>query len=233
MNNMRLLVVFISLQPKAFSRRKLSKRRDQYKVALRQLNQVLPPEGWEVVVCENTRSAEVLKGWVNDTLRILGSEIVEVSVNSGSKNKGIGELDMMASALRGRDLRRFQSISYLTGRHVVCNPYVFLRTEQMKSDALLSNPDFLYLSGRFHSVEKHGMYNDMFFSMTPAAMRGYIDFFEANRDVMVKQGVGSEQLLFRYISGNGIPSEKLTHLGFLRRDIQRVWFRDRDRWHSC
>lgn len=228
-----LLLVFTSIRPGRHSRLQLRSRENQYSTALRQLSRVLPLEGWDVVLCDNTGSSSFLVRHGKELPLTSVSGIVQVEENSGSRNKGVGELDMLAAALDGRAIEDYRSVSYFTGRHLLPNSYLFERTERMNTDALISNPDFLYLDGEFHEVEKRRMFNDMFFSMRTNVILGYVDYFLKMRVDMISKGIGSEQLLYKFIESSELSVEILPHLGILRREIRGSWLLRRDRWHIC
>ena len=129
---------------------------------------------------------------------------------------------------------RAESISYLTGRRLVTNSYIFERTSALAAEALVSNPDFFYFDGTLVPVEKKGLYNDMFFSMKRDRFLEYAEYFEAKRNDMIKSGVGSEQTLYNFINERGLSIEWLQQLGLLRREKHRwlKWF-SKDKIHIC
>lgn len=227
------LIVFVSLQPKGFSKAALRARQRQYATALAQLRRVLPSEGWSVLVAENTLWPKRLDNDGEFSSLLTGWDFVSVPQNQGNKNKGVGEIDMLTFALENCETSGLSSISYLTGRHLVSNRYIFDKTENMKYDGLVSNPNFLYLDGEFHEVSRDSLYNDMFFSLRPHLMQDYADFFVSNRQRMLDEGIGSEQLLFSFIHERGLRCEWLDQLGLIRLERTQRWRFARSRWHIC
>ncbi|WP_150122963.1 hypothetical protein [Candidatus Planktophila versatilis] len=225
----------MSVAPRELSSREVQKRVLDYKIAFKQLQRVLP-QSWQVIICENTLGANE-----SSLTSILDFQrgpfpISSLSANSGEINKGIGELDMMVNAATDFPelLRNSRTVSYFTGRRIVTNRYIFERTENLTSEALISNPDFFYLDGTIVETEKQYMYNDMFFSMKSRTFLDYVEFFKSNREKMIELGVGSEQNLFDFMKKNGIGFEWLNELGLLRREKQTFfrWFQ-KDRIHIC
>jgi hypothetical protein len=231
----QLLFVFLSIAPVNCSKREIHRRAIDYRVALKQICRILP-KSWEMILCENTLegSWERLGHYLE--LDLSSFNISMLDKNSGTTNKGIGELDMMVKGLEDfpAQVNRASTISYLTGRRLVTNQYIFERASSLVADALLSNPDFYYLDGKVALVEKKGMYNDMFFSMKRTRFLEYSDFFQSKRGEMIKLGVGSEQNLYNFVQEKNLDLEWLDTLGLMRREKQMwlKWF-SRDRIHVC
>jgi hypothetical protein len=231
----QLLFVFLSIAPAKCSKREIQRRAIEYRVALKQICRILP-NSWEMILCENTLegSSDRLGKYLELDLSSFNISMLEK--NSGTDNKGIGELDMMVKGLEDFPVQvnRANTISYLTGRRLVTNQYIFERANSLVADALLSNPDFYYLDGKVVSVEKKGMYNDMFFSMKRARFLEYADFFQAKRSEMIRLGVGSEQNLYNFVHEKNLDLEWLETLGLMRREKQMwlKWF-SRDKIHIC
>lgn len=231
----QLLIVFMSLVPKNCSRREVLRRINDYQVALKQLGRIMP-RSWEAVLCENTLKENTQKLEHYLEIDLSRFNISMLSSNSGGANKGIGELDMMVKALEDypQQTNRAKTISYLTGRRLVTNQYIFERANKLVAEALVSNPDFYYLDGTLVPVEKKGMYNDMFFSMKSARFFEYADYFKANRQRMIEAGVGSEQNLYNFVNEKKLSIEWLDTLGFIRRE-KHAWLKwfSQDKIHVC
>ena len=161
-----LALAFCSLRPVQLSKEVCDAREDEYLICLKQLKRVLP-DSFDLLVCENTiDDPEQLK---NTELKELLSDTEMCTVGSegniGTRNKGMGELLMLKTALDQTDLDQYENISYISARKVFTCPYVFERTERLEKSALISNPDFLFLDGRLTESSKGPLFNDMFFSM--------------------------------------------------------------------
>ena len=139
----------------------------------------------------------------------------------------------------GLDLHRdsilsSRTVSYLSGRRLIPNEYLFDRAESMKASALISNPDFIYLDGEIAAVEKREMFNDMFFTMTSHTFVKYASFFHENRTKLIELGIGSEQNLYNFIRQEKIDYEWINQLGLIRRERKKILgLFTKDRIHIC
>lgn len=143
---------------------------------------------------------------------------------------------MLENALREfpEFAQRLETISYMTGRRIVTNPYVFERTQQLSKQVLAGNPDFVYLDGELIKSHKERMLNDMFFSMKAPLMSAYSAFSRNRWDYLERNLISSESNLFDFVEANGLSVEWLPWLGFARAEIGRHRFRPRlTRWHFC
>lgn len=190
------------------------------------------------MVVENTLQADEIyqRSALGQTAR--GLQHVLVQNNLGISNKGVGELDMLALALEQLDVDEFASVGYFTGRRLVTNPYVFEVTEGAKRKVVVGNPDFQSLDGELVESEKHGMYGDMYFSMPTDVMREYSKYCQIEIGAGLGEGVGSEQLLYRFLQQRKDENVWLSAYGFLRweqlpiRGLGRLPF-TKGRWHIC
>ena len=212
-----LALAFCSLRPVQLSEQVNDAREKEYLISLSQLKRVLP-NSFDMVICENTidnpqqiKNNDLRTFFENSEMCSLGSE-----GNIGTKNKGMGELLMLKTALEQTDLDNYENIAYVTGRHFFTCPYVFEKIENLEKQALVSNPDFYFLNGNFIGSHKEGLYNDMFFSMKSSVMVGYADYAMSNLNSAISQHTSSEQLLFNYINQNDIEYEWLDWLGLVR-----------------
>jgi len=212
-----LALAFCSLRPVQLSEQVNDAREKEYLISLSQLKRVLP-NSFDMVICENTidnpqqiKNDDLRTFFENSEMCSLGSE-----GNIGTKNKGMGELLMLKTALEQTDLDNYENIAYVTGRHFFTCPYVFEKIENLEKQALVSNPDFYFLNGNFIGSHKEGLYNDMFFSMKSSVMLGYADYAMSNLNSAISQHTSSEQLLFNYINQNDIEYEWLDWLGLVR-----------------
>lgn len=212
-----LALGFCSLRPVQLTDEVNDAREEEYLICLKQLKRVLP-ESFDLLICENTiddpeeiRNDELREFLSDEEMCVTGSE-----GNIGTQNKGMGELLMLKTALEETDLDNYKNISYITARRFFTCPYVFERTERLEKQALLSNPDFAFLNGKFVKSHKKGLYNDMFFSMKPSVMLGYADYAMSNLNNAISQHTSSEQLLYNYINQNNIEYEWLDWLGLVR-----------------
>ena len=138
--------------------------------------------------------------------------------NIGTKNKGLGEFAMLKAALDETDIDKYDNISYITARRIFTCPYVFEKTEQLQKKALLSNPDFLYLGGKFSESYKGNLFNDMFFSMKSDTIVEYADYSMSRVDYLSDNHIGSEYNLYDFINEKSIDYDWLEWLGMVRND---------------
>ena len=233
--NEHVLIFFASIAPKNLSKFVARKRIEDYRVALKQVIR-LKPSNWQIIVCENT-----LQGDLSRMLRLLDISDPNLLfsmtlLNEGEVNKGIGELEMMASVLKKfpKIFESARTVSYLTGRRILTNQYLFERTENLSKSALISNPDFFYLDGNLVEVEKDFMYNDMFFTMKIQTFLEYQLYFESIKNCLATSKLGSEQILFNFVKYKKVDFEWLNNLGLLRWEYKRfLGFWIRDHIHLC
>ena len=217
-----LALAFCSLRPVQLSEQVCDVRENEYLICLKQLIKILP-ESFDLLVCENTiDDPDQIK---SEELRELLSETEMCTTGSGGNigttNKGMGELLMLKTALDETDLDNYENISYITARRMFTCPYVFERTENLKKQALLSNPDFSFLNGNYLENPKDGLYNDMFFSMKTSVMNDYANYAMKYIEENTTLDLGSEQLLYNFITENDHDFEWLEWLGMIRNDWAR------------
>lgn len=230
-----LALAFCSIRPKQLSEEVCNARENEYFACLQQLERVLP-ESFDFLICENTidRESEIvnqeLLNYLSDKDMVcLGSER-----NIGKANKGMGELLMLKSAVDQTDIDKYENISYITARRLYTCPYVFERTERLDKQALISNPDVVFLDGRFAETHKQGLYNDMFFSMKSSVMVDYANYALNYINSDSSRSLGSEQLLYNFIHENNIEYEWLEWLGLIRNDWERnKTILDVNNFHFC
>ena len=230
-----LALGFCSLRPVQLPEDVCDARENEYLICLKQLKRVLP-ESFDLLICENTiddpeqiRNDELREFLSDEEMCVTGSE-----GNIGTKNKGMGELLMLKTALEETDLDNYKNISYITARRFFTCPYVFERTESLEKQALLSNPDFPFLNGKFGESYKVGLYNDMFFSMNTSVMVDYANYAIKYIEENPTPSLGSEQLLFSFVNENGIEYEWLKWLGIIRNDWERTnTILDINNFHTC
>jgi len=217
-----LALAFCSIRPQQFSENVCDHREQEYLVCLQQLERVLP-ESFDLIVCENTIDSEDQIKNKNLKIYLADKEMVVLGRdgNIGTSNKGMGELLMLKTAIDQTDIDTYENISYISARKLYTCPYVFERTEKLKKQALISNPDVVFLDGKFSESSKDGLYNDMFFSMKSKTMIDYanyaMDYMQSNS---LRQ-LGSEQVLYNFINSNNISYEWLNWLGIIRNDWER------------
>ena len=214
-----LALAFCSLRPAQLSKEVCNARENEYLICLKQLKRVLP-DSFDLLICENTIDDQdqlentELKELLSDTeMCATGSKS-----NIGTRNKGMGELLMLKSALDQTDLVQYENVSHVSARKIFTCPYVFERTERLEKSTLISNPDFLFLDGRLAKSDKGPLYNDMFFSMKTKCMVGYAEHSMSEMNNNLSSNIGSEQNLYNYINTNDIDCEWLDFLGIIRND---------------
>lgn len=227
----------MSLYPSNLSQREKKLRQVEYLTSIRQIKRLTNGYNWKVIYCENTLgSLEKLEASeVGTELKLQLTSIT--SSNLGETNKGVGELSMMLDAFKqNSDL--FDSaatVSYFSGRHIMPSRHLLEKTEKLTKNALISNPDFLFLDGTYVPSEKNKMFNDMFFSMQRETFFQFVNFTEVSLFDLtsMKPLIGSEQNLYNFITQKNIDFEWLDWLGLVRREGRRLRFRSVNRWHVC
>lgn len=224
-----LCIAFCSLRPKNYDENFNNFRELEYLTCLEQIYRIIP-KNFEILICENT--IDDIDHLNDKNLQIFlknsNTLLTGAKSNIGLSNKGLGELLMLKNALRSLDIGKYSYISYVTARRFYTCPYVFERTNSLKKEALISNPDFLYLDGKFLKSEKKEMFNDMFFSLATEKMVDYSYFSESflkktsffkfyNKKNKI---IGSEQILYKFITLKEIEYEYLDWLGIVRNDWQ-------------
>ena len=214
-----LALAFCSLRPVQYPSHVCDVREQEYLLCLLQLKRILP-KSFDLLICENTIDDigqiknQGLSSLLSDSeMCALGSD-----GNIGTKNKGLGEFAMLKAALDQSDLDNYDNVSYVTARRIFTCPYVFEKTEQLKKNALLSNPDFLYLNGNFSESYKGNLFNDMFFSMKSDIILKYADYSMSRIDHLSENHIGSEYNLYDFITENNIDYDWLEWLGMVRND---------------
>jgi hypothetical protein len=199
-------------------------------MCLKRVRYLLRDRPWEILVIENTLSDE--QGFRSTALGAAaeGLAVIVLDRNLGLSNKGVGELDMLSGVVERFPLKGFSSVAYMTGRRLVTNSYVFDLTERSENKIVVGNPDFLFLDGQVVVSEKQGMHGDMYFSMPPNHIIEYAKYFQDERLAGLDQGVGSEQLLFRFLSTLNAELVWIEAYGFLRWEPSSF---GRSKWHVC
>lgn len=231
-----ILIFFISLFPKNYKKNTYKSREEDYLTSIRQTKRFLKNRNWDVIYCENTigeiESLKQTRLWTE----LSDQKILILENNIGHTNKGVGELDMMISVAKQYEeyFNEADNVSYFSGRRIMANPYLIEKSENLKSSALISNPDFLYFDGTYTSVEKKDMYNDMFFTMKKEVFYKYVEYTgELLTSLSNSTVIGSEQLLFQFINKNVINYEWLPALGVIRRDTYQKGLFTLNKWHIC
>ena len=200
----------------------LLQREEDYLFCLEQLFRVVP-NNFEIHIVDNT--IEGSDSLFNSELRSFLKDLnVTYSFETNKKevkNIGVGELKELFYLENILDFSKYSKICYLSSRRFITNPYVFEKTINLKKDALLSNPDFIYLNGEVVKSEKKGMYNDMFFAMKTPTMQEYINFSKDRIDYLDENMINSESNLYDFITKFNVASEHLDILGFFRYDYYK------------
>ena len=212
-----LALGFTSLRPVSLTEKVCDAREDEYLICLKQLKRVLP-KSFDFIICENTIDdpQQIKNVELRDFLN--GEEVVATGSESniGTSNKGMGELLQLKTALDETDIDKYENICYVTARRFYTCPYVFERTESLKKQALLSNPDFVFLDGRVLESYKGPLYNDMFFSMKTKSMVQYAQYSMDQLNTNLANQIGSEYNLYNFVTKNNIDYEWVNWLGIIR-----------------
>ena len=230
-----LAIGFSSIRPVQISEEICDAREEEYLKCLKQLKRVLP-KSFDFLLCENTIDDpnqiknDELKSFLAETeMCAMGSES-----NIGTSNKGLGELLQLKTALDQVNIDDYENISYVTTRGMYTNPYVFEKTENLEVQALLSNPDFVFLNGTYEESYKGELFNDMFFSMKSKLMLEYANYSMDKLDYLSINHIGSEYNLYNFVKENNVSYETIEWLGRIRND----WSRSNsayniDNFHFC
>ena len=217
-----------------FRKKDFTEREHIYWMCFKQLERVLP-ESFELYIVDNTiqsveelYSKNLIECLKNFNLLLLPNKKI-----NQTQNIGVAELRQLFYLYSKLDFKTFDKISYLTSRRIITNPYVFEKTEKLEKEALICNPDYFYLSGKFEESEKKGMYSDMFFSMKSNTMIDYINFSKKRIDFLDKNMINSESNLYDFINSNNVKYEYIETIGFLRHvyQIKSKDFKDKFVFH--
>lgn len=209
------------------SRKKQINRNMQYLTGVNSILRNLPKSTTKVVI-DNTGFLRVhpelieSKFFTADNLYVLS-----YSQNSGTENKGIGELEMLESVSKIFCLEKFEKILYLTGRYFYSQPYTFQMALNSTANFVYCNPAFFGLDGQSRLNGDLEVLNDMFFCGDPTFISKYISFFRTNRINMENLNIPSERLLWEFhesqkVSKNFI-SEEMPAIGIIRATSNRSY----------
>ena len=230
--NRPLLLFFVSLEPRGYSRRRIRLRYEDYYASLGRLIQLGITDSIQIIVCENTVGIERSNKFCN-----LASVFpISRSDNLGLTNKGFGELSMALKALTDYPemFKNTNRVIWMSGRHIACTDSIFEEAKHFKEDVLVSNPDFFFLNGLTVHTKKNGYLNDMFFSMKKSTFLKYMDFYNKNKTLMHEKNLGSEQMLCSFVTQYNLTTKNLTTLGLLRREYTTFFKRiEKSSWHIC
>ena len=197
-----VVFIFCSITPEQYEPEVNKIRVEEYNRSLQQLRRLCP---YDMHVFDNTEFSK-------------GHDIIKhIPENIGTVNKGLGELSMLKYACDNGFTKGYKKVCYVTGRHLWICPYFFHRVKYMQTGILVGNPDFMYINGVYHEVEKKEMYNDMAFCMYRELMEGYANYIDFS-----DQKIGSEQWLYRYVHSKPHTYELIEHLGLIRNDWQKT-----------
>jgi hypothetical protein len=238
-NKKNLIIMFCSFRPKQYSKETCEAREKEYVTCISHNLKIIPSEDFDVIITDNTISS--LEELTNFNLISLLQEeqsvkdVLFFEKNLGEKNKGVGELQMLKGVMDSINPEDYETICYCTARKIFTNPYCFERAENLKKQALISNPDFFYFfEKKYELTEKNGLYNDMFFAMKSKTMSEYAEYSFQNLDKMISYNIGSEQNLYQFIHSKNIEFEFIKWLGIIRND----WYNSKDyndlkNFHIC
>ncbi len=215
-----------------FKKKDFVSREHFYWVCLEQLLRVVP-KNFEIYIVENTiKSLEDLYSEkLISCLNKFNIMFLPKNYKTHSPNIGVSELNQLFYLNDQINFEKYNNICYFSSRRFITNPYVFEKTLNLKKNALISNPDFIYLNGKVLESEKKGMFNDMFFSMKSKTMQEYILFSKKRIDYLEKNMINSESNLYDFINEFKVPYEELPNLGFLRYDYYSKSKNENEKYH--
>jgi hypothetical protein len=218
------------------SRRALRTRSREYELSLTQWARLLPRDGWRVIFIDNTMTS-YQQFLDTNSGRIVSSQGWEIHLtfsNEGTINKGLGELEMLLSVCGGLapNVGSFSTVTYYTARQVLTSRFLIDQISSLRHDAIIANPDFVYLDGAIVRSRQGDMFNDMTFTMRGPVFEEFVNFTKAQISRLREDGVASEQNLFNFVKSKQLDYTHTDHLGLLRADRRghRFW-RGRRRWH--
>lgn len=224
-----LIIFFASVSLKTLSRRRNRERDALYAMCLAQLKRVVGKTSWEILVAENTlgNASRFGASLLGEEAR--GLRTVVLSENRGSRNKGLGEIDMLLRVTREIELTDFSNVAYFSGRRLMTSPYLLRMAEDHEGSILAGNPPFLYLDGEYSPPSDGPMLADMFFTMPPQLMIKYAESCLSQIQAGLRRGIGSEQLLFQFLMRENLSYVPIYNYGFVRLEMSSR----RGRWHIC
>jgi hypothetical protein len=224
--NKTLGIVFSSLIVSK-NRRRITDRLSIYKLAFHSILR-FKPKNMDLIFIDNTDFMNYARKNSNKLTReifslVMSQKHIVTNKNTGTANKGLGELNMMLEAGKEIDLDNYQYVSYITGRQIHTTNRLLNLTNVESFRIAVSNPDFYFLDGRIEKPGDINSYNDMFFSMDSKIFKKYCDFFISIQSEMVNDNrFGSEQLLWKFVQENKEEVLILDHLGLLRNSDNRL-----------
>ena len=232
-NNQSALIFFASVAPKGISKKRQSERIIDYSRSLEIICQYAAQLNFDIYVVENTLRTQ--ESWIGSNLHFDKKVYFNfLSKNSGTTNKGIGELDMALSTVISINAKNYERVIWFSGRHLLASEGILDICLNSPAELVVSNPDFYFLNGHKVLSEKNGLLNDMLFGMSLDTFQKYMSFFHERRTQLIQQNIGSEQLLYQFVLTNKPTIQEMTHLGVLRREnkIKWRWF-ETSEWHFC
>jgi hypothetical protein len=197
-------------------------RENEYYYCLKQLKRMIP-ENFTIVVCDNTvKNIDDIK---SQQLKNLLKTVIFLCLdrNIGTQNIGMGELDQLIYTSQKINFNDYDKVVYFTLRKLVTNPWIFEKVNDVKKDALISNPEFLRLTNNYnfrYSSAAPNLYNDMFFCLSSKLMLDYVEYSKNNMIYNLQNSIGSEQNLYNFINKRNIDYEWLKCLGLIRIDYK-------------
>ena len=151
--------------------------------------------------------------------------ILSYENNSGTSNKGLGELEMLESASTILDFSQYKKIFYLTGRYLYTQPYSMRIAIESNANFVFCKPNFYGLDGQIRLDGGAEVLNDMFFCADSKFINNYLDFYRLNKERMVEFEIPSERLLWEFHSSQkdkvNYSWEELESIGIVRTTSKR------------
>ncbi len=225
-NRRTAAVIFTSFKIDV-SRKKQINRNTQYVTGVNSILRNLPKSATKVVV-DNTGFLRVYPEVIDS--RFFAADnlyVLSYPQNSGTSNKGIGELEMLDSVSKIFSLEKFDKILYLTGRYFYSQPYTFQIALNSTANFVYCKPTFFGLDGQSRLDGDPEVLNDMFFCSDSVFMSEYISFFRSNRINMENLNIPSERLLWEFHesqkTSKEFTSEEIPAIGILRATSNRSY----------
>ena len=195
-------------------------RENEYYFCFQQLLRMIP-DNFDIAICDNTINS--INDLSNQNLRnILSNKKIKLFIlnkNIGKGNIGMGELDELIYVSSNINFLKYNKVVYWTSRKIITNPWLFEKVNNMKKNALISNPKFLHINREFnfkYSEPTPNLFNDMFFCLKSNLMNDYVNYSKEKMQFNMHNNIGSEQNIYKFINDRNVDYEWLDCLGLIR-----------------
>jgi hypothetical protein len=212
----------MTFEPRDSTTREKKRRLLDYRVSAHQLNRLVKNRNWKIIFLENSTNELKLNNFIDELTLDFDYYAYFVNENRGETNKGLGELHMLDVALKklGDEIFKADKVIYFTGRRIITNHYLIEKVEFSDAEILASNPPFVGFDDSF-SPPTPNLINDMFFAMAPNLIIKYSEFCQDFISKHTNLSIGSEQMLFQFVTSCDSSIQWIEHLGLIRRQEKK------------